>query len=125
MSIETEGKVLGNSLRAFGVNEDWVDFISTNLKGVALKFQVYGRVVVSDIWHVLDPRDLFCDNICMLHGNQWGGNPNEIGDISGPGPGAVDDTLGLDCAERCDHAVHCVRAESGRTSGDVGHRTIF
>ena len=54
--------------------------LSAHLKGVSLQLQVDRGVVVPDIGHVLNARDLLGDHVGVLHGHQGGGDTNLPGE---------------------------------------------
>ena len=55
---------------AHPVKEDRVVFVSADVKSISLKLEVDGGVVVADVGHVLDARNLLRRDVSVLHRDQ-------------------------------------------------------
>ena len=79
--VEPKGKVFVELL-----NKNRVNLVAADLKGVTLKLEVNGGVVVPDIRHVLYAGDLLGDHVGVLHSHQGHRDPHKLVDVIGPGP---------------------------------------
>ena len=55
---------------AHPVKEDRVIFVSADVQSISLKLEVDGGVVVADVGHVLDARNLLRRDVSVLHRDQ-------------------------------------------------------